>query len=61
MPAKESRRCDDEGRPARPRKKSAGSGKYKSVKDCYRRALVVPPKDGQFVAQHDDFQFLPLV
>ena len=61
MPAKEGRRCDDEGRPARVRQQSAGSGKHKAIKGWYRRAPGLAPKDGQFVPQHDDFQFLPLV
>ena len=38
----------------------AGSGKEEPVKGCYRRAAGLPPKGGQFVPQHDDFQLLPL-
>jgi hypothetical protein len=52
MPAKEGRRCDNEGRPARARQKSAGSGREKPVKSCYRRTPGLAPKDGQFVPQH---------
>jgi hypothetical protein len=51
MPAKEGRRCDNEGRPARARQKSAGSGQEKPVKSCYRRTPGLAPKDGQFVPQ----------
>ena len=62
MPAKEGRRGDDEGgRPAHARHKPAGSGKEKPVNGRYRRALGLAVQDGQFVPQHDDFQFLPLV
>ena len=61
MPAKEGRRCDDEGRPAHARQKPAGSSKERPVAGGDRRAAGLAPKDGQFVPQHDDFQFLPLV
>ena len=48
-------------RPACPRQKSAGGGKGKAVKGSYRRTPSPASKDSQFVPQHDNLGFLPLV
>jgi hypothetical protein len=61
VPGKQGRRCDDEGPPACARQEPAGRRQDDPVGPCQRRAAGSSPEDGEFVPQHDDFQFLEIV
>src|SRR6266446_8123486 len=61
MPRKEGRRRDDEGPPACARQEPAGRREEEPVGPRHRRTAGSSPEDGEFVPQHDDFQFLEIV
>jgi hypothetical protein len=60
MPAKQRRRCDDEGLPACARQEPAGRREEQPVGPRHRWTAGSSPEDAEFVPQHDDFQLLEI-